>query len=63
IFSCIFSPFTIKSSFSKCISNISVKAQISLTASAEERANRRFKELQERNIECSYKEILNDIVA
>ena len=33
-----------------------------LTASAEERANRRFKELQERNIECSYKEILNDIV-
>lgn len=33
-----------------------------LTASAEERANRRFKELQERNIECSYKEILNDII-
>ena len=32
-----------------------------LTASAEERANRRFKELQERNIECSYDEILKDI--
>ncbi|WP_293978652.1 (d)CMP kinase [uncultured Clostridium sp.] len=33
-----------------------------LTASAEERANRRFKELQERNIECSYDEILKDII-
>ena len=33
-----------------------------LTASAEERANRRFKELQDRNIECSYDEILNDII-
>lgn len=33
-----------------------------LTASAEERANRRFKELQERKIECSYDEILKDIV-
>ena len=33
-----------------------------LTASAKERANRRFKELQERKIECSYDEILNDII-
>lgn len=33
-----------------------------LTASAEERANRRFKELQERNIQCSYDEILKDII-
>ena len=33
-----------------------------LTASAEERANRRFKELQERKIQCSYDEILKDIV-
>lgn len=33
-----------------------------LTASAEERANRRFKELQGRNIECSYDEILKDII-
>ncbi|MGG7177662.1 (d)CMP kinase [Clostridium paraputrificum] len=33
-----------------------------LTATAEERATRRFKELQERNIECSYDEILNDII-
>ena len=33
-----------------------------LTASAEERANRIFKELQERNIECSYDEILKDII-
>ena len=33
-----------------------------LTASPEERANRRFKELQERNIECSYDEILKDII-
>ncbi|WP_294155788.1 (d)CMP kinase [uncultured Clostridium sp.] len=33
-----------------------------LTASAEERAKRRFKELQGRNIECSYNEILKDII-
>lgn len=33
-----------------------------LTASAEERANRRFKELQDRNIECSYEAILKDII-
>ncbi len=33
-----------------------------LTASAQERANRRFKELQGRNIECSYDEILKDII-
>ena len=33
-----------------------------LTASPEERANRRFKELQNRNIECSYDEILKDII-
>lgn len=33
-----------------------------LTASAEERANRRFKELQARNIECSYDTILKDII-
>lgn len=33
-----------------------------LTASAEERANRRFKELQNRNIECSYDTILKDII-
>ncbi|MDO5516682.1 MAG: (d)CMP kinase [Clostridium sp.] len=33
-----------------------------LTASAEERANRRFKELQDRNIECSYDTILKDII-
>ena len=33
-----------------------------LTASPEERANRRFKELQNRNIECSYDQILKDIV-
>ncbi|WP_294406702.1 (d)CMP kinase [uncultured Clostridium sp.] len=33
-----------------------------LTASAEERAKRRFKELQGRNIECSYDEILKDII-
>lgn len=32
-----------------------------LTASAEERANRRFKELQEKNIECDYNEILEGI--
>ena len=33
-----------------------------LTASAEERASRRFKELQARNIECSYDTILKDII-
>ncbi|OOM10512.1 (d)CMP kinase [Clostridium saccharobutylicum] len=33
-----------------------------LTASADERANRRFKELQKRNIECSYDQILKDII-
>lgn len=32
-----------------------------LTATAEERANRRYKELQDRNIECSYDKILSDI--
>lgn len=37
------------------------KYKFFLTASDEERANRRFKELQERNIDCSYDEILNDI--
>ncbi|NRT35045.1 cytidylate kinase [Clostridium beijerinckii] len=33
-----------------------------LTASPEQRATRRFKELQERNIECSYNQILKDII-
>lgn len=33
-----------------------------LTASPEERAKRRFNELQERNIECSYDQILKDII-
>ena len=33
-----------------------------LTASAEERANRRLKELQHRNIECSYDTILKEII-
>ena len=33
-----------------------------LTASPEERARRRFNELQERNIECSYEQILKDII-
>ncbi|AGF57059.1 cytidylate kinase [Clostridium saccharoperbutylacetonicum] len=33
-----------------------------LTASPEERANRRFKELNNRNIECSYDQILQDII-
>lgn len=33
-----------------------------LTASPEKRATRRFKELQERNIECSYDQILKDII-
>ncbi|SFC17082.1 (d)CMP kinase [Clostridium uliginosum] len=32
-----------------------------LTATPEERANRRYKELKDRNIECSYDEILKDI--
>lgn len=34
-----------------------------LTASAEERANRRYKELQERKVDCSYEQILNDIIS
>ncbi len=33
-----------------------------LTATPEERANRRFKELRERNIECEYEVILKDII-
>ena len=33
-----------------------------LTATAEERADRRYKELQQRNIECNYDEILKDII-
>ncbi|EKQ54431.1 MAG: cytidylate kinase [Clostridium sp. Maddingley MBC34-26] len=33
-----------------------------VTASPEERAKRRCKELQERNIECSYDQILKDII-
>lgn len=33
-----------------------------LTASGEERANRRYKELKERNLECSYEQILKDII-
>ena len=33
-----------------------------LTATPEERAKRRFKELQERNLECSYDQILKDII-
>ena len=33
-----------------------------LTATPEERANRRFKELKERNIECEYEVILKDII-
>lgn len=33
-----------------------------LTASPEERAKRRFNELQKRNIECSYDKILKDII-
>ena len=33
-----------------------------LTAPAEERADRRYKELQQRNIECNYDEILKDII-
>lgn len=38
------------------------KFKFFLTASPEERANRRFKELQNRNIECSYDQILKDII-
>lgn len=33
-----------------------------LTATPEERAQRRFLELKQRNIECDYNEILNDII-
>lgn len=33
-----------------------------LTATPEERANRRFKELKERNIDCQYEVILKDII-
>lgn len=33
-----------------------------LTATAEERANRRYTELVNRNVECSYDEILKDII-
>ena len=33
-----------------------------LTATPEERANRRFKELKERNIDCQYEFILKDII-
>ena len=33
-----------------------------LTATPEERANRRFKELKERNIDCEYEVILKDII-
>ena len=35
--------------------------KIFLTASAEERAERRFKELKEKNIPCNYDEVLSDI--
>lgn len=38
------------------------KFKFFLTASPEERSKRRFKELQERNLECSYDEILKDII-
>ncbi|MFW2488882.1 (d)CMP kinase [Clostridium chromiireducens] len=38
------------------------KFKFYVTASPEERASRRFKELQERNIECSYDQILKDII-
>jgi len=38
------------------------KFKFYVTASSEERANRRFKELQKRNIECSYDQILKDII-
>lgn len=38
------------------------KFKFFLTANPKERANRRFKELQERNLECSYDQILKDII-
>lgn len=38
------------------------KYKIFLTATAEERAKRRFDELTARNIECSYEKILKDII-
>lgn len=38
------------------------KFKFFITASPEERANRRYKELQERNIKCSYDQILKDII-
>lgn len=38
------------------------KFKFFLTASPEERADRRYKELQARNIECSYDQILKDII-
>ena len=38
------------------------KFKFFLTASAEERANRRFKELTERGLEVNYDEILNEII-
>ena len=38
------------------------KFKFFLTASAEERANRRYKELTERGIEVNYDEILSDII-
>ncbi len=37
--------------------------KIFLTANPEKRAKRRFDELKERNIECSYEQILEDIIA
>lgn len=36
--------------------------KIFLNATPEERANRRYKELRDRNIECSYDKILKDII-
>ena len=36
--------------------------KIFLTATPEERAERRYNELKARNIECSYNEILEDII-
>jgi cytidylate kinase len=38
------------------------KFKFFLTASPEERAKRRFNELQERDLECSYDQILRDII-
>lgn len=38
------------------------KFKFFLTASPEERAKRRFNELQERNLDCSYDQILKDII-